>query len=449
MLRRLLAPALAVVLALSLAPLAFAECADPETCCDDGLDQDRDGLTDCDDPDCAGTVACSTETDCNDGEDNDGDGAVDCDDPDCALVPPCDLPEAETDCTNGEDDDGDGAADCDDEDCDEDPACAGEDDCANGEDDDADGLTDCEDTVDCSDDPACIESECSNGEDDDGDGLIDCDDADCAGVGCCAGPEDCDNLRDDDFDGLIDCEDVDRCIDADVCADPPENCADGIDDDGDLLIDCADPECVRDPACPEPPSPAEPPTLTASLEPLACVWPPSHWHVCYELADLGIEVSGECGPFDVLVIDCVSDQPDDGLGDGHTDDDCVFEDGRICVRSERDGREITGRHYEIVAVVVDATGRMSEPTTVGTIFVPHDRTEAEGCDFTPRLGSRTPDLPGFGGGPGGGVGGPGDGDGDPGDGDPGDGDGDDGDGDDGRSLTDRIRPELERRAWNR
>ena len=86
--------------------------------CDDGLDNDCDGATDCDDPDC--TAACTTtETDCDDGLDNDEDGATDCDDPDCAD----DCDSAETDCDDGLDNDEDGATDCDDPDCDDAEAC--------------------------------------------------------------------------------------------------------------------------------------------------------------------------------------------------------------------------------------------------------------------------------------------------------------------------------------
>jgi len=56
--------------------------------CADGLDNDGDGWTDGDDPDCTsgdeelgfGTASC------NDGVDNDGDGAVDVDDPQCASA---------------------------------------------------------------------------------------------------------------------------------------------------------------------------------------------------------------------------------------------------------------------------------------------------------------------------------------------------------------------------
>lgn len=51
---------------------------DPWDCCDDGVDNDGDGLVDCVDPDC-----CGPETRCSDGVDDDGDGLVDCADPDC------------------------------------------------------------------------------------------------------------------------------------------------------------------------------------------------------------------------------------------------------------------------------------------------------------------------------------------------------------------------------
>ena len=48
--------------------------------CSDGEDNDGDGLTDGDDPDCQDGEEPDT---CNDGEDNDGDGVADADDPEC------------------------------------------------------------------------------------------------------------------------------------------------------------------------------------------------------------------------------------------------------------------------------------------------------------------------------------------------------------------------------
>ncbi len=90
----------------------------PSLTCTDGVDNDCDTLTDCDDPDCSTDTACapfcgngncdSNEDRCNcpddcgtppsnevpgatcaDGNDNDCDGLSDCDDPDCASV--CDV----------------------------------------------------------------------------------------------------------------------------------------------------------------------------------------------------------------------------------------------------------------------------------------------------------------------------------------------------------------------
>jgi len=54
--------------------------------CDDGIDNDGDGLVDCEDGDCA--EACSEAASCDDAADNDGDGWTDCQDEDCWGVCP-------------------------------------------------------------------------------------------------------------------------------------------------------------------------------------------------------------------------------------------------------------------------------------------------------------------------------------------------------------------------
>lgn len=56
--------------------------------CKDGVDEDRDGLVDCEDGDCFDDPACIEG--CDDGLDGDGDGAIDCADDDCwGLNPYC------------------------------------------------------------------------------------------------------------------------------------------------------------------------------------------------------------------------------------------------------------------------------------------------------------------------------------------------------------------------
>ena len=147
--------------------------------CDDGVDNDVDGLIDCFDPDCVGAPNCfeGDSATCGDGIDNDGDGTIDCQDLDCAGIPPC------------------GIEICDD-----------------GIDNDGDLIIDCFDT-DCIGDPFCFEGDaatCGDGIDNDGDGAIDCADADCGGIGIC-GVEICDDGFDNDGDGLIDCSDDIDC----------------------------------------------------------------------------------------------------------------------------------------------------------------------------------------------------------------------------------------------
>ncbi len=55
----------------------------PDEVCQSGVDDDGDGLVDCDDPDCQG-VGCER---CDSGVDDDGDGLVDCEDSQCSGRP--------------------------------------------------------------------------------------------------------------------------------------------------------------------------------------------------------------------------------------------------------------------------------------------------------------------------------------------------------------------------
>ncbi|MCA9544660.1 MAG: hypothetical protein KC613_09735, partial [Myxococcales bacterium] len=115
-----------------------------EGVCDDGVDNDRDGWTDCDDWDCQGVGPCPAEI-CDDGVDNDGDGFIDCVDWDCGDDPACGpAPEPEI-CFDGVDNDRDGFIDCVDWDCGDDPACGPAPEpeiCFDGLDNDRDGEID-------------------------------------------------------------------------------------------------------------------------------------------------------------------------------------------------------------------------------------------------------------------------------------------------------------------
>jgi len=102
--------------------------------CDNNLDDDFDGQTDCADDDCYGFAPCMSmaeyaapmdyfERYCDDEVDNDSDGLTDCEDPDCIENGYCGghpmsgPPAQEQNCTDGVDNDQDGATDCLDADC--------------------------------------------------------------------------------------------------------------------------------------------------------------------------------------------------------------------------------------------------------------------------------------------------------------------------------------------
>ncbi|MBW2964460.1 hypothetical protein KY363_03285, partial [Candidatus Woesearchaeota archaeon] len=139
-----------------------------ETECDDGFDNDADGLLDCLDPvyctnlsgsqyglpglcrPCAKVENISTES-CRDGDDNDYDGLIDCTDSDCYGYPGpgtqiCGL--TENNCTDGVDNDRDSLIDINDSDCQTPPTTdeLGPGQCDDNIDNDQDGTTDCGDS---------------------------------------------------------------------------------------------------------------------------------------------------------------------------------------------------------------------------------------------------------------------------------------------------------------
>ncbi|MBU1222008.1 S-layer homology domain-containing protein [Myxococcota bacterium] len=217
-------------------PDCFYSCPSVENC-SDGEDNDHDSLVDCEDPDCFDYANCQNPEICNDAADNDGDGLIDCADPDCGTYAGCN--QTNENCNDLTDNDGDGLIDCADSDCQGTVFCSGSENCADGVDNDGDGQVDCADS-DCSSTAICSGSEnCADGVDNDSDGLIDCADPDCDAFTACQSTEICDDNIDNDGDGQKDCRDPD-CAGSPLC---PEICNDSFDNDQDGLVDCADPDC--------------------------------------------------------------------------------------------------------------------------------------------------------------------------------------------------------------
>jgi hypothetical protein len=137
----------------SLATVAVAASQEKGRKCMNLVDDDNDGDIDCADTGCTPESYCEyPEVSCDDGFDNDGDGLID----DLDLLD-CPVTGGEI-CDNGIDDDGDGLVDCEDHvDCDGQPGGPGGELCAanevglctDGFDNDADGLIDDLDLLDC------------------------------------------------------------------------------------------------------------------------------------------------------------------------------------------------------------------------------------------------------------------------------------------------------------
>ena len=223
--------------------------------CTNGIDDDGNGLVDCDDFVCILDPTCSSSgsEDCVNGVDDDADGDIDCDDSDCLLDPNCFVIGAgESDCQDGIDNDGNGQIDCADWSCALDPICTGSngggssptgvENCIDTMDNNGDGFVDCDDPG-CVDYPHCYESNCQDGIDQDGDLLVDCNDPDCSAF-CYESV--CSDSIDDDYDGLLDCDDPD-CSGSIECGE--SDCFDGVDNENDFYTDCFDSECYREPTC--------------------------------------------------------------------------------------------------------------------------------------------------------------------------------------------------------
>jgi hypothetical protein len=176
-----------------------------EATCSDDTDNDLDGAFDCDDPDCAATIACGNNNNgegddvtCNDCIDNDLDGFSDCQDINCQGLAICQGSATEDSCaacSDGLDNDNNTFIDCDDFGCSRNdnlpnitnlcPVENNDATCSDGLDNDGDNFTDCDD-FDCGPTAACgalpedNDAACSDGVSNDGDNFIDCADFDCS-----------------------------------------------------------------------------------------------------------------------------------------------------------------------------------------------------------------------------------------------------------------------------
>jgi hypothetical protein len=115
-----------------------------------------------------------------------------------------------------------------------------------------------------------------------------------------------------------------------------------------------------------------PPVLSLAVSPTV-LWPPNH---TLRQIDATISVSDVCDASPAVVLaSIVSDEPDNGLGDGDTPVDIVgatfgTDDRTFFLRSERQGGE-DGRVYTITYEASDGSGNTT--TQQALVVVPHSR----------------------------------------------------------------------------
>jgi len=112
-----------------------------------------------------------------------------------------------------------------------------------------------------------------------------------------------------------------------------------------------------------------PPTFTIALN-RDVLWPPNH-----KMVEILVTVTAEDNCDDdpwIQLVGVTSNEPDDGIGDGHTTEDIVIvDDMTILLRSERMGGG-DGRVYTLTYEVTDFSGNATMGAT--EVRVPHDQS---------------------------------------------------------------------------
>ena len=111
------------------------------------------------------------------------------------------------------------------------------------------------------------------------------------------------------------------------------------------------------------------PTLSVSASTTE-LWPANHKYVTVTF-DVTASDNFDTSPT-VTLLSVTSDEPDEGLGDGDTEDDIVIlDDFTIDLRAERSGNGDDGRTYTVTYLVEDACG--NQATASIQIFVPQSQ----------------------------------------------------------------------------
>ncbi len=125
---------------------------------------------------------------------------------------------------------------------------------------------------------------------------------------------------------------------------------------------------IKQPTCMDSLMDKTPPELDISVIP-GMLWPPNHKMVTVTPV---ISVKDNLDPApQVKLLSATSNEPDNGLGDGDTENDIVINsDGTLSLRAERSGYG-SGRIYRIMYQATDAAGNAA--TATATVMVPYNK----------------------------------------------------------------------------
>ena len=109
-------------------------------------------------------------------------------------------------------------------------------------------------------------------------------------------------------------------------------------------------------------------TVSVSATPSE-LWPPNHKYVTVNVA---VSVVDICGGVSITLLSVTSNEPDNGLGDGNTNDDIVIiDDYTFELRSERSGLG-SGRIYTITYDATDYNGNSTQASV--NVLVPLNKS---------------------------------------------------------------------------
>jgi hypothetical protein len=133
----------------------------------------------------------------------------------------------------------------------------------------------------------------------------------------------------------------------------------GVTDDGTNVVMCSSVVIVQD---------TTPPVIQSIVATPNVLWPPNHK---MRLVNVVVRANDACGPVRWRITNITSNEPEDGLGDGHTSPDWLIPRPHAAMlRSERSGPG-SGRIYTISVEVSDLANNMTNATV--QVRVPHDR----------------------------------------------------------------------------